>query len=68
MSIRGVKFITRVAACLGIFDKQPREPETDTEIEPVSEPKVPVVAAERLSLRVFPSRRIAQGPAALGIA
>lgn len=68
MSVNGVKFITRVAFCLAIFDKKPREPDVDTEIEPVADADLPPAPAERLSLRLYPDRRIAGNGGALGIA
>ena len=68
MSINGVKFITRVAACLAIFDTKPGEPAANTESEPETDVDLPAVPAERLSLRFYPERRITRSAGVLGIA
>lgn len=68
MSMNGVKFFTHVAACLAIFDSKPREPGSDTEIEPAPETDAPAPPAERLSLRFYPDSRITGSVGALAIA
>ena len=68
MSIKGVKFIIRVASCLAIFDRKARETAPDTKVAPVADPELPAVPAERLSLRFYPDGRMTRGAAALGIA
>lgn len=67
MSINGVKFITRIACCLTIFDRSPRDRDTDTAIAPATDPDLPP-PAERIALRLYPGPRIVRGVGQLGIA
>ena len=68
MSMNGVKFFTRLAACLAIFDTKPCEPGSDTETEPAPDRDPPAAPAERLALRFYPDSRIMGGVGALAIA
>jgi hypothetical protein len=68
MSMNGVKFFTRIAACLAIFDTKSREPGADTEIEPAPDPDSRTPPAERLSLRFYPHSRITCSMGALAVA
>ncbi|WP_309630262.1 hypothetical protein [Brevundimonas sp.] len=68
MSTRGVKFITRAAACLEIFDRKPRDPAADTEIQSATDAGLPTQPAERLALRLYPNRRFTTTVGALAIA
>jgi hypothetical protein len=68
MSIRGVKFITRAAAVLAIFDKKPRDPAADTENQSATDADRPTQPAERLPLRLYPNRRFTMTVGALASA
>ena len=62
MSMNAVKFLTAIASCLAVLDKEPPTPDADTENEPAAEPELPTPPAERLGLGPYLARRLATAP------